>query len=415
MLLVAVVLACTVSAAAQLPSVRHANVVTETMGTTLSGTVDHLLGTLPEHDWICYSVAPRPGYRICGGTYVHGHCTAHLDEDNDGFSTNNSDSEEAEMAPVRRLLVFVRGDKDGVARVRCFTDDCDIDANSRTIHWLGEANGAQSVALMEKIAGTAADTKRDREEVQERAVSAIAVHADPSALAALDRLEGRETDKDLRSNIVFWIGQSNSDEATAILRRVIDKDPSSDVQEEAVFSLSQNNVPGATDALIEIARSQRDPELRNKAMFWLSQKGGAKVADVIRSAADNDPDSDVREQSIFALSQLPDSEGVPMLIAAARENRNSEVRSKALFWLSQKAGKKIADVLKDATDDDPDADVREQAVFALSQLPDDQGVPALIEVARKNKHSNVREKAIFWLGQTDDPRALSFFEEILTH
>ncbi len=414
-LLAAALLISAVPATAQLPSVRHAQVVTEIMGAALSATVDRMLGTLPERDWICYSVAPRAGYRVCGGNYNHGHCTAHLDQDNDGFSTNNSDSEETEMAPVRRLLVFLRGNKDGVARIRCYTDDCDIDANSRTVHWLGEAEGAQSVVLMEKIAGTRAATKREREEVQERAVSALAIHADKGAVDALDRLVSREDDNDLRSNIIFWIGQSNSDAATSILLRVIDKDPSPDVREEAIFALSQNNVPGALDALIEIARNQRDPEMRNKAMFWLSQKGGAQVADVIRHAADNDPDPDVREQAIFALSQLPDEEGVPLLIAVARENRNAEVRGKALFWLSQKAGDKVTDVLKNATDDDPDSDVCEQAVFAVSQLPDDQSVPALIDIARNNKHSGIREKAIFWLGQTDDPRALSFFEEILTH
>jgi len=41
-------------------------------------------------------------------------------------------------------------------------------------------------------------------------------------------------------------------------------------------------------------------------------------------------------------------------------------------------------------------------------------VPALMEVARTNRDPRLRKSAIFWLGQTDDPRALAYFEEVLT-
>ncbi len=54
-------------------------------------------------------------------------------------------------------------------------------------------------------------------------------------------------------------------------------------------------------------------------------------------------------------------------------------------------------------------------MFALSQLPKDDGVPKLIEVARNNRNPAVRKQAMFWLGQSNDPRALAFFEEVLSH
>ena len=53
-------------------------------------------------------------------------------------------------------------------------------------------------------------------------------------------------------------------------------------------------------------------------------------------------------------------------------------------------------------------------MFALSQMPHEEGVPKLIQVAQNNKNADVRKQAIFWLGQTNDPRALEFFEKILT-
>jgi HEAT repeat protein len=67
-----------------------------------------------------------------------------------------------------------------------------------------------------------------------------------------------------------------------------------------------------------------------------------------------------------------------------------------------------------AIDNDPDTEVKKKAVFALSQLPRDQGVPLLIDQARNNKNAAVRKQAMFWLGQSKDPRALKFFEEILS-
>jgi hypothetical protein len=41
-------------------------------------------------------------------------------------------------------------------------------------------------------------------------------------------------------------------------------------------------------------------------------------------------------------------------------------------------------------------------------------VPKLIEVAQNNRNPEVRKQAMFWLGQSHDPRALDFFEKILS-
>jgi len=41
-------------------------------------------------------------------------------------------------------------------------------------------------------------------------------------------------------------------------------------------------------------------------------------------------------------------------------------------------------------------------------------VPKLMEVARNNRNPQVRKQAMFWLGESKDPRAVKFFEDILT-
>ena len=42
-------------------------------------------------------------------------------------------------------------------------------------------------------------------------------------------------------------------------------------------------------------------------------------------------------------------------------------------------------------------------------------MPLLIQVAKTNTNAVVRKQAMFWLGQSHDPRALAFFEEVLSH
>ncbi len=106
----------------------------------------------------------------------------------------------------------------------------------------------------------------------------------------------------------------------------------------------------------------------------------------------------------------------PDLIKLARDQQlDSQVRRSALFWVGQAAATAatagLADVAGDAA---LDREVREAAVFALSQRPHDEGVPALLAVAANDKDPKIRRSAIFWLGQSDDPRALSFFEAVLT-
>jgi hypothetical protein len=106
----------------------------------------------------------------------------------------------------------------------------------------------------------------------------------------------------------------------------------------------------------------------------------------------------------------------PGLLRIARSDRaTSETRKSAVFWLGQATGDKVTESLDSVvTDASGDREVRESAVFALSQRPHDEGVPVLLRLAQNDRDPEIRRKAVFWLGQSDDPRALDFFEKVLT-
>lgn len=106
----------------------------------------------------------------------------------------------------------------------------------------------------------------------------------------------------------------------------------------------------------------------------------------------------------------------PTLLEIAKDRAVPErTRKDAVFWVGQAAEAAATEGLVELVDrPEGEREVQESAVFALSQRPRDEGVPVLIRVARTHRDPEIRRKAVFWLGQSGDPRALAYFEEVLT-
>ena len=194
---------------------------------------------------------------------------------------------------------------------------------------------------------------------------------------------------------------------------------SKDLGEEALMAIAHHRGDRVDRVLEDIARGERLPRLDEEAIFWLGEARGTGGFEALERLRRDLRDRDLREQIAFALHLSEDPGALPALIDMARHDEDSEAREKALFWLSQEAGereegKRVAAAVAQAIDEDPDQEVKEAAIFALSQLPPERGVPLLIRYAESHDNRGVRKKAIFWLGQSEDPRALDFFERILT-
>jgi hypothetical protein len=314
--------------------------------------------------WIGYSVPAIARHRACCGSWngswsgagpcgSGGKCT--LDSDS-GANLNISSDDECSSDPGP-LEILVKMGRDGrPERMRLYSESCDVDAGGAAIAWLDHVTPAESVSFLESflLSRTAGrgDADSDRESDREpwsRALTAIALHNDSAADAALERFVS----------------------------------------------------PGSPEAL------------RGKTVFWLGSTRGKRGYEALRRLAKEDESAAVRKKVTFALSQSPLPEALETLIAMAKSDASSKVRSQALFWLAQKAGRKASETIQDAIRDDPETDVKKRAVFALSQLPSDEAATQLIRVARTNRNPEVRKQAIFWLGQSKDPRALQFLEDVL--
>jgi hypothetical protein len=302
--------------------------------------------------WIGYRVPMIAGSRqmCCGDSNGGGRCLL----EGSGLIMNTGGERRTDGTRVvleAPTEFFVLARIEGeVTRVRTFTPDCDIDAGGARLVWLTGVAPEDSVAWLTTLVTSSSDAGDRQERVAKPAITAIALHNAPTADRALSSFTAATRPEWMRSDTAFWLGSTRGDSGARELARIVAQDPSDKVREKAIFGLSISKSPAA----------------------------------------------------------------LTTLIAAAKDDKNAHVRGQALFWLAHKAGQQAVAAITDAIASDPDTEVKKRAVFALSQLPRDEGVPKLIEVARTNRNPAVRKQAMFWLGQSKDPRAVKFFEEILS-
>jgi hypothetical protein len=180
--------------------------------------------------------------------------------------------------------------------------------------------------------------------------------------------------------------------------------------------------PGPVRVALDLARGEVTDlrayvggQWRGTADADLGTVSAADASDFLMGLVEHG-DAEVAKDAIFPASIAQGVTLWPRLLTVAKDTRRPrEVRSSAIFWVSQAAGEAATKGLVEIVDDPAgDREVRKSAVFSLSQRPKDESVPALIRIARTHRDPELRRSAIFWLGQSRDPRAISYFEEILT-
>jgi HEAT repeat protein len=335
------------------PRIENAKLETRAAGANLEATIHELAGKAEQPEWVGYQVEQVAGERgvCCNNSWNDGNCgTCRLEKENGGAGGTTHTEGNVKLEGGRQLVVLYRLEAKQVVRIRIASEDCTLDAGGLPFVWLTGVRASDSVALLTTYVRGSEIDERGDHGVGNGALTAIALHADASADRALETFVKPEQREGLRRQAAFWMGAA-----------------------------------------------------RGKAGFMALQQ-----------MAKTDPSSDVRAHVTFALSVSHEAEAVDEMIRMAHDDTSPHVRGQALVWLAQKAGKKAVGTITGAIESDPDTEVKKKAVFALSQLPKDEGVPKLIEVAQTNHNAEVRKQAMFWLGQSNDPRALQFFEKVLT-
>lgn len=326
----------------QTPDVVNAKLQTRAVSGTLRETLRGIEAQTDGPEWVGYGVAEITGDRMaCCGNFQDGYggCgTCRLERENGVTSSSSGNSGRngtVELEGSRELLVLLRLEGKQVTKIREASKDCTLDAGGLPFLWLTGVKPGESVALLSEFVDEASFQGHGEHELGQGALAAIALDADASADRAFASFVAADKPEQLRKHASFWLGASRGKTGELLLAKMAKSDPSPEVRSQVAFALSVSHEPEALSEMIRMAHEDESAHVRGQALFWLAQKAGQKAMGAITGAIENDPDTEVKKKAVFALSQMPKDEGVPKLIEVAKTNRNREVRKQAMFWLGQ--------------------------------------------------------------------------------
>ena len=224
--------------AAQPKLLIDAQVDTRSAAAGLEREFRQLLSAQPQPAWIGYSV-PSVRSSQLGCEYVS--------------PGGRSAPGVIHLEPPREAVILFRVVNGAVDRIRALSPDCEIDAGGVPFHWLADVRPAESVTLLGAI---------DRPEV----IMAIAMHADGSADAALERLIGSAQPEAVRRRALFWIGAARGAHGLDVLKQYLATETSTALRERAISGIAASSEPAAIDLLILLARQDKDARVRRQAM-----------------------------------------------------------------------------------------------------------------------------------------------------
>jgi HEAT repeat protein len=223
--------------AAQPKLLINAQVDTRAAASGLEREFRGLLAAQPQPAWIAYTVASLRSYNL-GCEYVS--------------PGGRAAPGVVHLEPPGEAVILFRVVSGAVERIRSLSPDCEIDAGGVPVHWLTEVRPADSVALLATFN-------------MSEAVTAIAMHADASADAALERFLAAGQPESVRRRAAFWLGAARGARGLAIVKDLLAKEPNESVRRQAISGLATNKQPEALDLLISTAKTDRDAQLRRQA------------------------------------------------------------------------------------------------------------------------------------------------------
>jgi HEAT repeats len=331
-----------------MPRVENARIEQRALASPLSAEMKGQIEQSAQARWIGYAVPQIANDReICcqnySGSWGNGNCgICRLESGDHGLNMTSRDgggdsgsNGTVKLEGPRNVVILLRAEAKRATKIRVVSDECTLDAGGLPFVWLTGVKPVESVAFLSGYVHGETFDEHENRRIGESALTAIALHADESAGRALESFVRPEERESLRKHASFWLGEARGKAGLLALQKMAKGDPSSDVRGHVAFALSVSREDGAVDEMIRMAKQDESAHVRGQALFWLAQKAGNKAIGMITSAIENDPDTEVKKKAVFALSQLPKDEGVPKLIEVAQTNHNPAVRKQAMFWLGQ--------------------------------------------------------------------------------
>src|SRR5919204_679242 len=236
--------------AAQQPKVINGKVVPR----TVTGTLEHEVATVADSDsgpeWNGYAVPVIPGERqMCCFDFNHfrrnprccGGCRLESGKENGSFIGKTEDCRQLEPAKV--FFALLRVENHQIQKVRAYSVDCQLDLGTVAMYWLSGVKAGESVSMLERLINAHTPLKRSSNFDLEETISAIALHSDAAADAALDRLVLPGKPDNVRGHAAFWLGSSRGHHGFEAVRNLLRNESETDALEQFVFALSESDDP----------------------------------------------------------------------------------------------------------------------------------------------------------------------------
>ena len=248
---------------AQQPSFVNARVVSRSAQPDVSRAIAAIVKAQAEPAWIGYAV-PVINNEMTGRNDGWSE-RCRLEQQRVDPATNAPAAGPIRLEAAPTVMVLLRVQAAEIRRVRSFSGDCQVDAGGLQLYWMGDVSAAQSVDFLKSLVTAVAVREQS-----ESALSAMALHRDPAATAAIVELAKSGTPR-MRQRALVWIARRAESQAAGIITQAIDNDPDVEVKRQAVSALSQLPRDQATPLLIKLARSHTNPVVRKQAMTLLGQ------------------------------------------------------------------------------------------------------------------------------------------------
>ena len=282
---------------------------------------------------------------------------------NTGYAMRNA--YQMELVSALTNLVFDKT-KAGVARAAALLAEADLHRQPKP--WDGKWWGTQPVGSprppkTEEWAGTTTvlstirDSLKDGDSaVRLAAVKAMQIAPDPTAADELVAMFGKETDAEIRRNILQALAAGKSPKAAPLAVEVLkNAKANAALVPDAVAVIQTTGAKEAGPALVAIADANTAPE--------------------------------VLEPAFAALGSLKQESAVPA-IAKHLGDKEPVVYNAAITALAQIGGKQSADALTGALTNDKRLEVRQAAATALGQIKATSAIPALVQAAKEPRLQN---------------------------
>jgi HEAT repeat protein len=238
------------------------------------------------------------------------------------------------MDNARRRVAFLfafpigQGDEERIVATRLRSLWAPIDLGNAPLMWLGEAEDAESVALLERIFARVRSP-----DVRTEFGPMVAIHADTRvALPVLRRIVRGDLAEEVRAEAIAWIGYQLPDpEVTDVVAEVLEREPSHAILDEALGALVPAEIirRGLLDRLVDLLRDHPDPQARALVAEALEPYDDPLAVAALEAAARHDPAAVVRLEAVDALADSGKRGAEQALARIAIDAGDPDVRREA--------------------------------------------------------------------------------------